>query len=121
MAINVNLSGLELAQHLAQHLSDVEFELLVRERIKNLFRNVHGELPNLSESYNACSFIMSWSDESKWRVGIGENYSKSADVEGQVLSRCVADVMRIYEMKQGNKLSLLLPAPKPVVWEEDPN
>jgi hypothetical protein len=62
-------------------------------------------------------------------VRIGENYNKSVDTDGQVLSLCCADVMRMYDMKNGNKLSLLLPAPAPTpaptqgtarsVWDED--
>jgi hypothetical protein len=54
---------------------------------------------------------MSWTDTAEWQVRIGENYSKSAHIDGHVLSHCMHDVMKLYEMKQANKLSLLLPAP----------
>lgn len=119
--MNVNLKGIELATHLAQHLSDLEFEMLVRERIKQLFITAHNLVPNLSESYNACSFTMSWSDNAHWNVRVGENYNKSADIEGQVLSNCMHDVRQVYSMKHRNKLSLLLPAPgpKPIVEDND--
>jgi hypothetical protein len=116
--VNVNLKGVELANHLAANLTDLEFELLVRERIKLLFNNAHNAIPNLSESINVCRFEMSWGDNSKWSVTIGENYSKSACIDGQVLSRCVHDVQQLYAMKHANKLSLLLPAPTPVVEED---
>jgi hypothetical protein len=111
MAINVSLKGAELAEHLARTLTDLEFELLLRARITMLFHDMHVRDPNLSESYNNCSFHMSWGDEAKWNVGVGENYSKSADISGQVLSNCVSDVYQLYLMKQGNRLSKLLPAP----------
>ena len=114
--MNVNLKGVELANHLAANLTDLEFELLVRERIKLAFNRAHNSQSNLSESYNVCRFEMSWGDNSDWHVQIGENYSKSANIDGQVLSRCMLDVMCLYEMKHANKLSLLLPAP---VVDED--
>ena len=62
---------------------------------------------------------MSWGDEAKWSVGVGENYSKSADINGQVLSNCVSDVYQLYLMKQGNRLSKLLPAPSHDIEDED--
>ena len=113
MTINVDLKGAELAIYLANALSDLEFELLIRNRIKIEFKRLHHREPNLDDARNSCSFVMSWSDEAEWSVRIGENYSKSASNEGQVLSACCADVVRMYEMKNGNKLSLLLPAPDP--------
>jgi hypothetical protein len=112
--MNVKLQGAELATYLAIHLTDLEFEMLIRDRIKLQFAAVHKHNENLSESYNNCTFNMSWGDEAKWNVGIGENYSKSADTSGQVLSRCVADVEAAFDRKSRNKLSLLLPAPKPL-------
>ena len=116
--MNVTLKGVELANHLAANLTDLEFELLVRERIKLLFLATTQAHPNLSESYNSCRFEMSWSDNSAWYVQIGENYSKAADIKGQVLTRCVQDVQHVYAMKHSNKLSLLLPTPTPVVEED---
>jgi hypothetical protein len=113
MSINVDLSGAELATYLANALSDLEFELLVRKRITIEFDRLHASESNLDDSRNSCQFQMSWGDEPQWMVRIGENYNKSASNEGQVLSRCCADVMRMYDMKNGNKLSLLLPAPAP--------
>lgn len=114
MAINVNLTGADLAQYLAVNLSELEFELLMRERIKREFDGLHLHEPNLSESYNSCTFMMSWADESSWRVAIGENYSRSAEITGQVLGKCVEQVLRLYHMKGVNKLSRLLPAPRPI-------
>jgi len=116
MTINVDLKGAELAIYLANALSDLEFELLIRNRIKNEFKRMHASEPNLDESRNSCVFEMSWGDEARWLVRIGENYNKSADTEGQVLSRSCQDVMRMYDMKNDNKLSLLLPAPDPAVF-----
>ena len=112
MTINVDLKGAELALYLANALSDLEFELLIRNRIKIAFRRMHDREPNLDEARNTCVFTMEWNDEAGWSVRIGENYNKSASNEGQVLSQCCADVVRMYEMKNGNKLSLLLPAPE---------
>jgi len=116
MTINVDLKGAELALYLANALSDLEFELLIRNRIKNEFKRLHSREPNLDEGRNSCQFIMSWADEPEWHVRIGENYNKSASNEGQVLSACCADVARMYDMKNGNKLSLLLPAPDTAVF-----
>ena len=112
MTINVDLKGAELALYLANALSDLEFELLIRNRIKIEFNRLHHREPNLDEARNSCSFVMSWNDEAEWSVRIGENYNKSANNEGQVLSVCCHDVAHMYDMKNGNKLSLLLPAPE---------
>jgi len=112
--MNVKLQGAELATYLALHLTDLEFEMLIRDRIKLAFAAVHKRNENLSDSYNSCTFVMSWGDEAKWNVTIGETYSKSADTSGQVLSRCVADVEAAFDRKSLNKLSMLLPAPKPL-------
>ena len=117
--MNVTLKGIELANHLARELTDLEFEMLVRERIKQLFITAHNLVPNLSESYNSCTFHMSWTDNASWSVRIGENYNKAADIEGQVLSNCMHDVRQVYNMKHRNKLSLLLPAPEPESTVED--
>ena len=109
--MNVELKGVELALHLAKSMTDLEFEMLIRERIKHLFAGIHHSEPNLSESYNFCQFTMSWTDNAQWHVRVGENYNKAAEIDGQVLSKCCADVVRLYDMKNGNKLSVLLPAP----------
>jgi len=115
MTMQVELKDVALAEHLARTLTDLEFEMLVRERIKHLFKGVHHATPNLSESYNSCRFTMSWTDNAEWHVRIGETYNKAAEVDGQVLSKCCADVVRLYEMKNANKLSVLLPPPAPPV------
>ena len=105
------LSGAAFATHLASTLTDQEFELLIRTRISQGFAQAHSASPNLSESYNSCTFTASWGDEGRWDVRIGETYSKSADITGQVLSTCISDVTQLFRMKQGNRLSLLLPSP----------
>jgi hypothetical protein len=120
----VDLKGIDLARYLAQLMSDLEFEMLVRERIKQLFDSLMKELPNLSEAHNACIFRMSWTDNATWDINIGETYNKTAEMRGQVLSKCISDVLRLYEMKNSNKLSLLLPSPTAVTmppseWDED--
>jgi hypothetical protein len=117
--MNVKLQGAELATYLALHLTDLEFEMLIRDRIKLLFIGAHERNSNLSESYNTCTFTMSWTDNSEWCIRIGENYNKSASVDGQVLSRCMTDAEIMYDRKNANKLSLLLPAPKPPAVEPE--
>lgn len=115
MAITTELSGAELAEHLAKRLSDLEFELLVRARILNAFAKTHVHIENLGDSYNSCSFTMSWGDNALWRVGIGQNYNTSAEISGQVLDKCMQQVETLYRMKNANKLSFLLPPPAPPI------
>jgi hypothetical protein len=57
MAYAVNLTGADLANHLAVELTDLEFELLVRKRIETAFATVHKSRPNLSDSHNKCYFF----------------------------------------------------------------
>lgn len=115
MAYAVNLSGPELAAHLAVELTDVEFELLLRHRIKAVLRAAHERNPNLSESHNKAYFFYSGSDKSEWKVGVGETYSKCAETDGEVLTHSIRDAEDIMLAKSRNKLSLLLAPPEPMV------
>jgi len=119
MAHNLPLNGPELANYLALHLSDLEFELLIRQRIRDHFNRIHADNPNLSQtSHNDCSFTWSQSDKSEWRVGIGETYSKRAITEGEVLATTFSDVDIIMQQKYRNKLSLLLQGPDTLAAKE---
>lgn len=115
MAYAVNLSGVELANHLADELTDLEFELLVRNRIKAILARTRRTHPNLSESHDAVSFRFSVTDKSMWNVGLGETYSKNADTTGEVLSHTASNVLDIIDARDRNKLSLLLAGPAQVM------
>ena len=117
MAI-VELSGVELAKHLATALSDLEFEMLIRERIKAHFTATHSYLPNLSDTHDRCSFRMSWNDDAEWTVGIGETYSRNTDATGQVLSNTMNAAETAHSQRSVNKLSRLLPSPVAPISEE---
>jgi hypothetical protein len=111
MAINVELSGVELSKYLATNLNDLEFEMLVRERIRMEFEAAHSEYPQFSESHNSCRFVFEWNDQCKWNVGVGSTYRDAISIAGEVLHGTVVNAVRQYEMQNGNKLSKLLPAP----------
>ena len=102
------ITGAELANELAYKLSDLEFELLVRARIKNSFAEALRRDPNLSESYNTVTFLFGVSDDSMWTVAMGQNYRTSKSCTGQVLSATFDDVMQSLGMQERNKLSLLI-------------
>lgn len=115
MAYAVNLSGPDLAAHLAIELTDVEFELLIRARVKAVIAAAHERNPNLGESHDKAWFYYSASDKCTWNVGVGETYSKKAETEGEVLSHSFRDAEDIMLAKSRNKLSLLLAGPEPDV------
>jgi hypothetical protein len=101
----------ELAHYLANHLTDYEFEMLVRKRIERLFTGAERRHEEFSSSYFTCRFEYSWGDESSWAVALGSSYKDRHHAEGQVLGITLANCERAWEEKKGNKLSLLLPAP----------
>lgn len=109
--MNVDLKGPELSKHLAVSLTDLEFELLIRERIKLQFENAHARTFGLGESHNTCQFTYNWNDKSQWRVELGSTYNDQVSLRGEVLTRTVINCGAQYEMQHGNKLSLLLPPP----------
>jgi hypothetical protein len=111
--MNVDLSGPELAEHLAKSLTDLEFELLVRERIRAHFKVRLGLNDALGESHNECKFYFRWNDKSIWCVSLGATYNDAVTLQGEVLSTTVRNCATQWDMQNGNKLSLLLSAPKP--------
>lgn len=111
--MDVSLSGPDLANYLARHLTDLEFELVVRERIKWRFEKAHMNYPGFDECHNACRFSFEWNDKCAWTVSLGTTYRDAVTVHGEVLSISVANACAQYELQHGNKLSLLLPAPEP--------
>ena len=111
-SMNVNLSGAELADYLAATLTDLEFELLVRKRVTKLFESAHANNPGFGESHNSCRYIHNWHDKSEWAVGVGTTYTDKVDLRGEVLRKTLVNACMQYDMQHGNKLSLLLPAPK---------
>jgi hypothetical protein len=110
--MEVDLEGPDLAEYLAKHLSDIEFELLVRNRVKLHFGTAHVLQPNLGESHNRCSFIFNWDDKSQWSVVLGSTYANEVQLKGEVLSITVANALNQFDLQTGNKLSLLLKAPE---------
>lgn len=109
--IEVDISGVAYANHLATTLSDLEFEMLLRERIKAKFAAIFVRNENLGESYNSCSFTYSWDDKSTWSVSLGKNYATRVSASGQVLNATVEDAMAAHDRQHANKLSLLLGGP----------
>lgn len=115
----VELSGADLANKLAVELTDLEFELLVRKRIKLQFEDMRAADDNLSESHEHVSFSWYGANEPEWKLGIGVRYGNTVSAEGQVLSKTAEDVFAAHQRKNGNKLSFLLPAPSPAVSEDE--
>lgn len=109
--VEINLSGPEYAEHLAANLTDLEFELMLRARIKRILDATHAARENLGEHHTSVRFEYSVADKSTWRVSLGETYSLSASSEGEVFTCSVSDAIQIMDAKKNNKLSLLLSAP----------
>lgn len=105
-------SQIAYANLLATELTDLEFETLVRERIKREFSKIKFR-EELNDHYIIVSFSYSpySSDPAKWNARIGAGFNKSTDASGEVFSRCVHGAVVAYELQPGNKLSLLLEAP----------
>lgn len=103
--------GERFAKWLVDNLSDLEFELLVRQRVAREFDRLHSMYPELCESLRSCSYTHSWNDESKWSARVGHNYRLYASQDGAVLSTTVRQAGMILEMQQDNTMSKLLPAP----------
>jgi len=112
MSMIADLKDDELATYLANHLSDYEFEMLVRKRIERMFIGVEQRHEELGSSHHMCRFTYAWDDESTWRVAVGSTYRDVVEHTGQVLSISLANVERQWYEQKENKLSLLLPAPK---------
>ena len=104
--------GEQFANWLAVNLTDLEFELLLRERIKLSIAKVMRTDSNLSESHNEVSFKFNPEDKSEWYVAVGESYGKRESHRGEVLETTALQLAAIYNMRYTNRLSNLLPAPK---------
>lgn len=115
--VTTALTGVELAEHLAGVMTDLEFELLVRARIKKMFDAVHAARPNLYPTHDYCAFRYNREDKSEWTINLGETYSKKASAEGEVLTSTFADALEIMDAKDRNKLSLLLAPPEAMAAE----
>lgn len=99
----------ELAEALALHLSDFEFELLLRTRIKQQFEKALALNTDFDESHNYCTFKYDWHDRCEWNVCLGGSYKDRVDMKGEVLTITVSDCHNQWNMQHKNKLSLLLP------------
>lgn len=106
MAYSYNISALSAS------ISDSDFELLLRYRIKDAFERLNNRQSNLSESHNNAVFYFSFNDTSKWSLSCGESYGKRVDAEGEVLAITVDDMEAAWNRKNRNKLSLLLNGPE---------
>lgn len=104
-------SGPKLASVLADKLTDLEFELLLRKRILNHTHSLHVSRSNLEERHTSVDFSWISNDSNKWTVSVGETYSKCVSAVGEVLSNTFDDATNMMDMKDSNKLCLLLPAP----------
>jgi hypothetical protein len=96
-------------KYMAVVLSDLEFETLIRERIRNLYSKIPF-LEELHDSYNTVTFnyTPTGSDPAKWTARIGAGYSNQADSTGEILHQSLEDSIDAYSRKKTNKLSLLL-------------
>ena len=109
--MQVDLSGPDLAEHLADYLTDLEFELLVRKRIEREFKYAFRKQEAFAEHHSECTFTFSWGDASRWRVALGSTYTNTVSMRGEVMSKTVTNAHTQWDLQHGNKLSLLLPAP----------
>ena len=104
-----DLQDEDLVSVLANRLSDYEFEMLVRERIRRNFNKHLIANQNLDESHNYCVFKFNWDDKSIWNVAIGGSYNDRVDLKGEVLAITLDDCSEMWKRQNKNKLSLLLP------------
>lgn len=109
--IGVELSGPELATYLSVHLTDLEFELLVRKRIEHEFTIAMMCYKQFENNHSECSYTHSFNDKSEWRVQLGSTYRDSTSLRGEVLGITVRNTVTQYRVQNENKLSKLLPAP----------
>jgi hypothetical protein len=116
-SMKVELRDAELAEHLARSLSDFEFEMLLRRRIEIAYGLCVEHNPEFTESYAGCQFTFEWNDKCNWHVRVGTCYKDSVSGDGEVLSMTFSNAVENYDNQRENKLSLLLPAPKPTVFE----
>jgi hypothetical protein len=112
MSMIADLKDDDLASYLANNLSDYEFEMTVRKRIERSFAEAERKHEEFSSNNFSCRFEYSWGDESSWYVAVGGSYKDRQSAEGQVLGITLHNCVHQWEEKKGNKLSLLLPAPK---------
>lgn len=104
-----NMRDEELVDELALYLSDFEFELLVRERIKRAFNQHLVMNHNLDETQSYCTFKYDWHDKCEWNICLGGSYRDRVDTKGEVLSITLDDCHEMWKRQNKNKLSLLLP------------
>jgi len=116
--ITTAMSPEDVADSLAHELTDLEFELLVRARIKREFHRAEEKLPNIYDNHHRCSYTHSFTEQGEWSIGIGENYSKSVRCEGEVLARTMHDAIVTMGLRYDNKLSKLLPSPTTAMVDE---
>lgn len=120
MTMSVELRDAELAEHLAKTLTDYEFEMLLRKRIEHAYLLATAtacDEVEFSESYATCEFHYKWDDKCVWHVRVGTNYRDAVNGDGEVLGITWRDAVCHFMNQRENKLSLLLPAPKPTVFE----
>jgi hypothetical protein len=118
MSMIADLKDDDLANFLANHLTDYEFEMTVRKRIERRFNDAEANHPEFNTSNFNCRFEFSWGDESSWYVAVGSSYKDRQSAEGQVLGITLRNCIHQWEEKKGNKLSLLLPAPHKSGFED---
>ena len=107
-AVLKKFSADRIAALLAVLLTDTEFELLVRERVRLEAQALYAVVPNISEQHTNISF--SWqtmNEPAKWTVRCGVNYSSSTQEEGEVLVTTRQDVAERYMRQSRNKMALL--------------
>ena len=111
MLIDLDGKPDHVALALAMELTDAQFELLIRTRVRLNFERAHARLPGLGESHNSCRFVYEWNDKCMWQCGIGSTYRDSVTISGEVLTLTLHNALNQYELQHTNKLSLLLPPP----------
>jgi hypothetical protein len=102
----------QLATHLANTLTDAEFELLVRYRCQRIARELVIKNPNFDDSHTR--FTFRWApeaDDNGWQAYVGINYGKCEESRGEVLSISVDNAVNALNARFANKISGLLSAP----------
>jgi len=94
------------------NMSDLEFEMLIRKRVKHLMDKILACNPQFEARHSSCEFRWSMEDISLWYVSLGETYSKTFSSKGEVLSQTIYDAENQFYRQKANKVSLLLAPPE---------
>lgn len=95
-------------EHLANTLSDSEFETLLRLRMQKVTASYEKLYPDAYESHTSYMFRWSPARGGEWTATGGKTYDYLESRKGEVLSICVAEVVNGLLAREVNKISVLL-------------